>query len=84
MAGWPCWIDHACETAEGFDLAAFAACPCGSVGVTFDPGTLKEVERWSARANPAFSNETMPLKVGDDMWLDTFSGTRAGIIPTED
>jgi hypothetical protein len=84
MTGGPSWIDHACETTEGFDLEAFATCPRGSIGATFDPITLKEVERWSARANPAFSNATMALKVGDDVWLGTFSGTRIGIITTED
>lgn len=84
MTGGPSWIDHDCATAEGFDLAAFATCPRGSVGATFNPVTLEEVERWSARANPAFSNATMALKVGDDVWLGTFSGTRIGIIATEE
>ena len=84
MTGGPSWIDHACETAEDFDLETFATCPRGSVGATFDPVTLKEVERWSADANPAFSNATMALKVGDDVWLGTFSGTRIGIITAAD
>jgi hypothetical protein len=84
MTGGPSWIDHACDTAEGFDLEAFATCPRGSVGATFDPVTLTEVQRWSARANPAFSNATMALKVGNDVWLGTFSGTRIGIITTEE
>lgn len=83
MTGGPSWIDHACETAEGLDLAAFATCPRGSVDATFDPVTLKEVERWSARADQAFSNATMALNVGDDVWLGTFSGTRFGIISSD-
>ncbi|MGK0260744.1 MAG: hypothetical protein ACI96M_004197 [Candidatus Azotimanducaceae bacterium] len=84
MTGGPSWIDHECDTAEDFDLEEFATCPRGSVGATFDAVTLKEVERWSAGANPAFSNATMALKVGDDVWLGTFSGTRIGIISTVD
>lgn len=84
MTGGPSWIDHACETKEAFDLEKFATCPRGSVAATFDPISLKEIQRWRAGPNPAFSNATMAVKVGDDVWLGTFSGTRIGIITAAD
>jgi DNA-binding beta-propeller fold protein YncE len=82
MTGGPSWVDHNCAAAEDFDLETFASCPRGSVGATFNPVTLKEVQRWSAGANAVFSNSTMALEVGAEIWFGTFSGTRIGIIDT--
>jgi hypothetical protein len=50
------------------------------VGATFDPITLEEVERWRAGPSSVFSNSTMALEVGAEIWFGTFSGTRIGII----
>lgn len=83
MTGGPSWNDHQCEAPDDFDLEAFATCPRGSVAATFDPVTLKEVERWSAGANATFSNATMAIRVGSEVWLGTFSGDRIGIIEAD-
>jgi hypothetical protein len=82
LTGGPSWVDHNCATGEEFDLEEFASCPRGSVGATFDPITLEEDERWRAGPNSVFSNSTMALEVGTEVWFGTFSGTRIGIIET--
>lgn len=83
LTGGPSWVDHNCATGEEFSLEEFAACPRGSVGATFDPITLEEVERWTAGPSSVFSNSTMALEVGAEIWFGTFSGTRIGIINTD-
>lgn len=77
----PSYIDHDCGemTPETMTIEAFAACPRGSVAVTFDPQTLVETRRWSSPANPQFSNATMALEVGDEVWIGSFAGNRIGI-----
>lgn len=73
--------DHDCGEldVENMDLEAFAACPRGSVGAKFDPETLEETARWSSPPDPRFSNATMALEVGDEVWIGSFSGDRIGV-----
>ena len=83
LTGGPSWVDHNCAVEGEFSLEEFATCPRGSVGATFNPVTLEEVERWSAGPGSVFSNATMALEVGTEIWFGTFSGTRIGIIDTD-
>ena len=78
----PSMDDHACGELDvaGFDLEEFASCPKGSVAATFDPETLVETRRWSSPADPRFSNATMALQVGDEVWIGSFSGDRIGVV----
>ncbi len=63
-----------------FDLEAFAACPRGFIAATIDPQTMRDVEIASGPANAAFSNATIALEVGDEIWIGTFSGDRIGYV----
>ena len=80
----PSNVDHNCGEldTENVQLEEFARCPRGSVAATFDPQTLAETARWSSPASPVFSNATMALQVGDEVWVGSFSGNRIGIINT--
>jgi hypothetical protein len=74
--------DHACGELDpdNFTLEEFAACPRGSVAATFDPESLAETERWRSPPDPRFSNATMALEVGHEVWIGSFSGDRIGVI----
>lgn len=78
----PSNVDHDCGEldVENMDLEAFASCPRGSVAATYDPGTLAETARWSAPPDPKFSNATMALEVGEEIWIGSFAGDRIGVI----
>ncbi len=78
----PSSVDHNCGEidTENMILEEFAACPRGSVAATFDPVTLAETGRWSSPADPVFSNATMALQVGDEIWIGSFAGDRIGVI----
>ncbi|MCZ6710342.1 MAG: SMP-30/gluconolactonase/LRE family protein, partial [Gammaproteobacteria bacterium] len=78
----PSMDDHDCGELDvaGFDLEEFASCPKGSVAATFDPETLTETRRWSSPADARFSNATMALQVGDEVWIGSFSGDRIGVV----
>lgn len=80
----PSSTDHNCGALDptNVDLETFASCPKGSVAATYDPMTLAETQRWSSPADPIFSNATMALQVGDEVWIGSFSGNRIGIIKT--
>jgi hypothetical protein len=66
--------------AEKFNLDEVAACPRGSVAYAIDPVTMEFREIARASASPLFSNATMALPVGDEIWFGTFSGDRVGYI----
>ncbi len=82
----PSQVDHACGELDlaNFDLGAFASCPKASVVGIVDPRTMKETKRFTRPANDSFSNATMALQVGDDVWVGTFHGNRIGIMPSAD
>lgn len=82
LTAGPSNVDHGCGELdiENMDLEAFAACPRGSVAAKFDPATLAETARWSAPPDPRFSNATMALEVGGEVWIGSFAGDRIGVI----
>ena len=47
--------------------------------MAIDPETMEDTNLAEGPANPVFSNATMALEVGDDVWIGTFSGNRIGI-----
>jgi hypothetical protein len=61
---------------QGFEQ--FSSCPRGFIAVAIDPVTMQDTLVASGPANPAFSNATMMLEVGDQFWIGTFSGDRVG------
>jgi hypothetical protein len=73
--------DHNCGELdpESVNIEEFASCPKGSVAAIFDPQTLAETARWSSPADPRFSNATMALQAGDEVWIGSFSGNRIGV-----
>jgi hypothetical protein len=78
----PSYEDHNCGEldTENFDLEEFASCPRGSVAAVYDPVTLSETKRWSSSADPVFSNATMALEVGSEIWIGSFVGDRIGVL----
>jgi len=78
----PSTTDHDCGEldVENMDLEEFASCPKGSVAASFDPETLVERKRWSSPPDARFSNATMALQVGDEIWIGTFAGNRIGVL----
>ena len=80
-------VDHGCGELdaekldpETMDVEEFAACPRGWVAAKFDPATLTETARWSAPPDPRFSNATMALEVGDEVWVGSFGADRIGVL----
>jgi hypothetical protein len=86
MTAGPSNDDHDCGEldVENMDLEEFAACPKGYVAATYDVNTMAETRRWSGPANADFSNATMALQVGDEVWIGTFSGDKIGIANESD
>lgn len=81
LTAGPSNTDHNCGELdiENMDIEEFASCPRGFVAATYDPTTMAETQRWSGPAHADFSNATMALKVGDEVWIGTFSGDRIGV-----
>lgn len=61
---------------EEFSLEEFAACPRPFIVAALDPQTLQSREIARGPADPHFSNITMGLPVGDELWIGTFAGDR--------
>ena len=61
---------------EEFDLDKFATCPRPFVVLAVDPQTMASTKLLENPAIDQFSNVTMGLQVGDDMWVGTFAGDR--------
>lgn len=59
-----------------FDLEAFAACPRPFTVWSVDPQTMQGRALATGPANPLFSNITMAVPVGDELWIGTFAGDR--------
>jgi len=58
------------------DLARLASCPRGSMGAAIDARTFEHEIIIATPAVPVFSNATMVLPVGQQVWMGTFSGDR--------
>lgn len=64
---------------EEFDIEAVAGCARGFVAVTLDPATLAHSVIAAGPRHEAFSNATMALQIGDEVWVGTFAGDRIAI-----
>lgn len=60
------------------DFEQFSTCPRGFIAMAIDPVTMRETLVAEGAANPAFSNATMVLPVGEQFWIGTFAGDRVG------
>ena len=71
--------DPVCGNLAGpgeFDLEKFAACPRPFIVGAVDPKTMEYTDLATSAAIKQFSNITMGLQVGDDIWIGTFAGDR--------
>ena len=59
-----------------FDLEAFATCPRPFIAMAINPQSMEGKDLARGPANDRFSNVTMALPVGDDIWIGTFTGDR--------
>ena len=59
-----------------FDLEEVASCPRAFTVLAVDPQSMHEGILASSPAQPHFSNVTMALEVGTELWIGTFSGDR--------
>ncbi len=66
------------------DLSELASCPRGFMAVAIDPATMQVSELASGARTAAFSNATMALQVGEEVWVGTFSGNRIGYVQVND
>lgn len=62
-----------------FDIEAVASCARGFVAVALDPATLRHTVIGRGPRHAAFSNATMALQIGDEIWVGTFAGDRIAI-----
>ncbi len=65
---------------ENQTLEEFASCPRGFIAATIDPQSMEDTNLAEAPANPDFSNATMALQVGDEIWIGSFSSDRIGVL----
>lgn len=71
--------DPECGNVRGpvaFDLGMFASCPRPFMIESIDPQTMAGKELARGPADPNFSNITMALTVGGELWIGTFAGDR--------
>lgn len=71
--------DPVCGNVRGpdpFDLEVFASCPRPFIVQAIDPATMVGRDLARGQANERFSNITMALTVGDELWIGTFAGDR--------
>jgi len=61
---------------DEFDLAEFAGCPRPFIVQAIDPETMNGKAILQGPANDHFSNITMGLPVGKEIWIGTFAGDR--------
>jgi hypothetical protein len=66
-----------------FDIEAYAQCARGFMALSIDPETMQYQTIAQGAANATFSNATMALKVGNEVWIGTFSGDRIGYVTIE-
>jgi hypothetical protein len=82
LTAGPSLNDHDCGEldVDNMNLEEFASCPKGFVAATIDPKTMVVTQVASGSPNPTFSNATMALQVGEEIWIGTFAGDRIGIV----
>jgi len=76
--------DEACgnvKQSEEFSLEEFASCPRAFTVVGVDPQSMEADVVATGPANPRFSNITMALPVGGELWIGTFAGDRIAYRP---
>jgi len=59
-----------------FDFESFMTCPRAFVVWAIEPASMRGKAIATGPANEKFSNITMALPVGDELWIGTFSGDR--------
>jgi len=64
------------QRSETFDFPAFMACPRPFTIWSIEPKTMQGRAVAEGPANKNFSNITMGLPVGDELWVGTFAGDR--------
>ena len=72
-------VDEACgdvRQAAEFRLEEFASCPRPFTVLAIDPSSMQGEIVATGPANAHFSNITMALPVGDELWIGTFAGDR--------
>jgi hypothetical protein len=81
LTAGPSHTQHDCGELdpENVNIEEFASCPRGFVAATIDPETMTETRLASGPPDPDFSNATMALQVGDEVWIGSFSGDRIGV-----
>jgi hypothetical protein len=62
-----------------FDIEAVASCARGFVAAALDPATLQHTVIAEGPRHTGFSNATMALQIGDEVWIGTFAGDRIAI-----
>jgi hypothetical protein len=73
--------DPVCGNVRGpaeFDLAEFASCARPFIVQAIDPESMGSSDIVRGPANEHFSNITMALPVGDEIWIGSFTGDRIG------
>jgi hypothetical protein len=66
------------KQSEEFDLEVFASCPRAFTVWAIDPRSMRGSALATGPANKHFSNITMALPVGGELWIGTFAGDRIG------
>lgn len=72
-------VHEACgkvRQSEEFRLEEFASCPRPFTVLAIDPQSMATEVVATGPANARFSNITMALPVGDELWIGTFAGDR--------
>jgi hypothetical protein len=64
------------KQSDEFRLEEFASCPRPFTVLAIDPLSMQVNVVATGPANPRFSNITMALPVGDELWIGTFEGDR--------
>jgi len=59
-----------------FSLEAFASCPRPFTVMAIDPQSMRSEVIASGPADKQFSNITMALFAGSELWIGTFAGDR--------
>jgi sugar lactone lactonase YvrE len=69
------------KQSEEFSLEEFASCPRPFTVVAIEPASMQVDVIATGPANPRFSNITMALPVGEELWIGTFGGDRVAYGP---
>jgi len=61
-------------------FAEWISCHRGVIVAEIDPQTMQDTELVRGPADAGFSNSTMALQVGNEVWIGTFNGDRIGYL----